>query len=113
MTPMMYKGYAARIEYSDEDNCFVGRIAGIKPIITFHGDSVADVRTAFQESVDFYLQSCASRSEKPEKPFSGKIMARVTPELHARATSVAAAVGKSLNQFVTDAIERALASSHH
>ena len=113
MNPMMYKGYAARIEYSDEDNCLIGRIAGIKPIITFHGDSVADLRTVFQESVDFYLETCASRGENPEKPFSGKIMVRVMPELHARATSVADAVGKSLNQFVTDAIERALASSPH
>lgn len=112
MTPMTYKGYAARIEYSDDDNCFVGRVASIKPIITFHGESVAEVRTAFQESVDFYLETCTSMGEKPEKPFSGKIMARVTPELHARATSVADAVGKSLNQFVTDAIERALASPH-
>ncbi|MEO5341038.1 MAG: type II toxin-antitoxin system HicB family antitoxin [Magnetococcus sp. MYC-9] len=111
MNPMMYKGYAARIEYSDEDNCLIGRMTGIKPIITFHGDSVADLRTAFQESVDFYLETCASRGEKPERPFSGKIMARVTPELHARATSMADAVGKSLNQFVADAIERALTSS--
>ncbi|MEO5355520.1 MAG: type II toxin-antitoxin system HicB family antitoxin [Magnetococcus sp. XQGC-1] len=113
MRPMTYKGYAARIEYSDEDNCLIGRIAGSKPIITFHGDSVAEQRAVFQESVDFYLETCASRGEKPEKPFSGKIMVRVMPELHARATSVADAVGKSLNQFATDAIERARASSPH
>lgn len=110
MTPMMHKGYAARIEYSDEDGCFIGRIAGIKPIITFHGDSVAEVRSAFQESVDFYLETCLARGEQPEKPFSGKIMARVPPELHARATSVADALGKSLNQFVTEAIQRAVNS---
>ena len=108
MTPMIYKGYAARIEYSDEDGCFIGRLAGIKPIITFHGDSVVDIRTAFQESVDFYLETCVARGETPEKPFSGKILARVPPELHARATSVAHALGQSLNQFVTNAIERAV-----
>ncbi|MBF0462651.1 MAG: type II toxin-antitoxin system HicB family antitoxin [Magnetococcales bacterium] len=110
---MMHKGYAARIEYSDEDSCLIGRVAGIKPLITFHGDSVAEVRAAFQESVDFYLATCAARGEKPEKPFSGKIMARIPPELHARATSMAEAVGKSLNQFVTEAIEQALATAHH
>ena len=108
MNPMMYKGYAARIEYSDEDGCFVGRVAGIKPMITFHGDSVANVRKEFQESVNFYLETCTARGEKPEKPFSGKIMARVPPELHAQARSIAEATGKSLNQFVTDAIERAV-----
>ncbi|MEO5371706.1 MAG: type II toxin-antitoxin system HicB family antitoxin [Magnetococcus sp. DMHC-1] len=110
MIPMMHKGYAARIDYSDEDGCFVGRVAGIKPIITFHGESVADIRQAFRESVDFYLETCAARGDKPEYPFSGKIMARVKPELHARAKSMADATGKSLNQFVTDAIERAVDS---
>lgn len=110
MNPMMHKGYAARIDYSDEDECFVGRVAGIKPIITFHGESVVEVRKAFRESVDFYLETCASKGERPDKPFSGKIMARVPPELHARAISVAEALGKSLNQFVAEAIERAVQS---
>lgn len=110
MTPMMHKGYAAKIEYSDEDGCFVGRVAGIRPIITFHGESVTEVKQAFRESVDFYLETCAAKGESPDKPFSGKIMARVPPELHARAISMAESLGKSLNQFVTDAIERAVKS---
>ena len=110
MNPMMHKGYAARIEYSDEDGCFVGRVAGINLIITFHGDSVANVRQEFHGAVKFYLETCAARGENPEKPFSGKIMARVPPELHARAKSMAEATDKSLNQFVTDAIERAVNS---
>lgn len=28
-----YQGYAARIEYSDEDGLFVGHIAGIKDVV--------------------------------------------------------------------------------
>ncbi|MBF0132074.1 MAG: type II toxin-antitoxin system HicB family antitoxin [Magnetococcales bacterium] len=110
MTPMMHKGYAARIEYSDEDGCFVGRVVGIKPIITFHGESVTEIKQAFRESVDFYLETCAAKGESPDRPFSGKIMARVPPELHARAISVAESLSKSLNQFVTEAIEQAVKS---
>ena len=33
MKPMRYKGYSARIEYSDEDGCFVGRVAGIRDLL--------------------------------------------------------------------------------
>ena len=33
---MTYKGYTARIEYSEEDACLVGRVAGLRDIITFH-----------------------------------------------------------------------------
>jgi predicted HicB family RNase H-like nuclease len=47
-----YRGYAARIEYSDEDQCLVGHIAGINDIVGFHGESVALMRAAFEEAVD-------------------------------------------------------------
>ena len=80
MKPMRYKGYAARIEYSDEDSCFVGRVAGIRDILTFHGESVAEVRQAFAEALDFYLETCAKRGETPNKPYSGKLLLRVSPD---------------------------------
>lgn len=106
MTPMTYKGYAARIEYSDEDACLVGRVAGIRDIITFHGESVFELRTAFQEAVDFYLKTCTERGEMAQKPYSGRLMVRIAPELHARAAVLAEASGKSLNQWTQEAIER-------
>ncbi len=33
---MRYKGYFAKVEYSEEDDAFVGHIAGIQDIIGFH-----------------------------------------------------------------------------
>lgn len=65
--PMKHKGYSARIEYSDEDGCFVGRVSGIRDLITFHGDSVVEIRKAFEDSVDFYLESCSARGEAPNE----------------------------------------------
>jgi len=103
---MTYKGYAARIEYSDEDGCLVGRVAGIRDIITFHGEAVAELRAAFQEAVDFYLKSCAERGEVAQKPYSGRLMVRIAPELHARAAMLAATSGKSLNRWTEEAIEK-------
>jgi len=44
MKPMTSKGYAARIEYCDEDERLVGHIAGITDIVGFHGDSAPDMR---------------------------------------------------------------------
>lgn len=35
MNVMNYKGYAARIEYSEEDGLFVGHIAGIRDVVGF------------------------------------------------------------------------------
>jgi predicted HicB family RNase H-like nuclease len=38
MNTMTYKGHTARVEYDERDNLFVGRILGIRNIISFHGD---------------------------------------------------------------------------
>ena len=58
MNMMSYKGYAARIEYSDEDGCFIGHVAGIRDVVGFHGETVTELRSAFEEAVDDYLVSC-------------------------------------------------------
>lgn len=101
-TPMTYKGYTAKIEYSDEDECLVGRISGIRNIITFHGDSVKKVKQAFEEAVDFYLDSCAERKEEPEKPFTGRFVVRVTPELHSKIATAAKREHKSINTWIAE-----------
>ena len=102
MNTMNYKGYAARIEYSDEDDCLIGHIAGINDIVGFHANSVAELHTAFEEAVDDYLQTCKLAGRSPQKPYSGKIMLRVPPEIHARTAMMAEAHGKSLNSWVTE-----------
>jgi predicted HicB family RNase H-like nuclease len=107
MKPMKYKGYAARIEYSEEDRCFVGHIAGIQDIVGFHGDSVDEIRAAFQEAVDHYLEVSERTGRPPQKAYSGKIMLRVDPELHARVASRAEAAGKSINQWANDLLDKA------
>lgn len=104
MKAMTYKGYAAHIAYSDEDECFVGRVAGIKDIVTFHGESVSEIRAAFQEAIDFYLSTCAERGEQPNKPYSGKILLRLDPAIHAHIAMQAQVHGKSINQYASEAL---------
>jgi len=76
MKTMNYKGYAARIEYSDEDGLLVGHIARIRDVVGFHGDSVQELRSAFEEAVDDYLDTCeklqrstAKQTESPMPTF--------------------------------------------
>ena len=104
MKTMQYNNYAARIEYSDEDKCFVGHIAGIRDIIGFHGESVDELYTAFKEAVDDYLETCEKEGISPQRPYSGKVMLRISPELHAEIAMKAEASGKSLNQWATETL---------
>jgi predicted HicB family RNase H-like nuclease len=104
---MTYRGYAARIEYSDEDGRFIGHIAGIKDIIGFHAESVKELRAAFEEAANDYLATCEKSGRALQKPYSGKLMLRVPPDVHARAAMMAEAHGMSLNQWAAEVLSRA------
>ena len=104
---MNYKGYVGTVEYSEEDGCLFGRIAGIQDIISYEGESVAEIRQAFEEAVDDYLEHCASTNKEPNKPYSGKFILRIDPSLHARLAAKAQASGKSLNHYAAEALSHA------
>lgn len=104
---MPHKGYTARVEYDERDNLFVGRILGIRNIISFHGETVRGLRAEFELAIKDYLADCEEQGIRPEKPASGKLFLRVPPELHGRALVAAQAAGKSLNQWATEVLEQA------
>ena len=108
MNTMSYSGYTARIEFDERDSIFVGRILGLRSIISFHGQTVEELRGQFAAAVDDYLADCQEQGVSPEKPASGKLLLRVTPEIHSQALIKAQSIGKSLNQWATEAIERAM-----
>ena len=106
MKTMKYKGYAARIEYRDEDGCFVGHIAGIRDVVGFHGESVAELRSSFEEAVDDYLETCAKLGREPQKTYSGKLMLRIPPDIHAAVAIAAETSGKSINKLVAEILNQ-------
>jgi len=111
MRTMQHRGYPAHIEYSEDDGCFVGHIAGIRDIVGFHGDSVAELRTAFEEAVDDYLDACARLGKEPQKSYSGNLMLRLPPELHAAVATAAEIRKTSINQWVTDILNQQIQES--
>ena len=102
---MKYKGYTGIVEFDEEARIFHGEVIGLRDVITFQGQSVDELEKAMSESVDFYLAWCTDRNKEPEKPFSGKLMIRTTPEIHSRAALAAARIGLSLNKYIEKAIE--------
>ena len=103
---LTYRGYAARIEFSAEDQCFVGHLAGVKDVVGFHGESVAELTKAFEEAVDDYLVTCEKIGKTPQKPYSGKLMLRLQPDIHAAVATAAELRGQSINQWAAEALSR-------
>ena len=110
MSSMTYKSYTARVEYDNRDDVFVGRVLGLQSILSFEGDSVEALKSAFEKAINDYLQECQEKGLTPEKPASGKLLLRLAPELHGQAMVAAKAAGKSLNQWVAEALHRAVRS---
>ena len=101
---MTYKGYIGTVAYSEEDNCLFRRSGGIRGIVSYEGESVAEIRQAFKDAVDDYLKHCTATGKEPNKPNSGKFALRIDPALHARIAARAMASGKSLNQYAADVL---------
>lgn len=102
MNHMEYKGYLGTVEYSADDHCLFGKLAFIRDLVNYEGETVAALEAAFKESVDSYLAMCARLGKKPNEPFKGTFNVRTSPELHRQAVS--AAGDMSLNAFVSQAI---------
>lgn len=106
---MEHKGYTARVEFDDEAGLFHGEVEGTRDVVTFQGGSVEELRQAFRDSVDDYLDWCAARGKTPDKPYSGRFVVRIEPGLHRAADRAARRAGKSLNAWVAERVAEAAA----
>lgn len=99
---MTHKGYKGSVRFDDEGEIFHGEVVGLRDVVTFQGRTVDELKRAFQDSVDDYLEFCASRGEEPDKPFSGRFLLRVEPSLHRRLVELSVSEGESLNSWIAN-----------
>ena len=108
---MEYRGYRAAVVFDDEVDIFHGEVIGTRDVITFQAESISGLHEEFAASVDEYLKVCAERGREPDKPFSGRIPLRVSPDIHRAATESAKAEGKSLNAWLSEKIASAIGAT--
>ena len=109
-TMMEYKGYIGHVEYDDDAEIFHGEVINTRDVVTFQGENVVEIKQAFRDSVQDYLEYCAKLGQQPEKPFTGKFMLRIPPDLHRRVYVAAKQSGESINAWIkeqlTHSVER-------
>ena len=103
---MQHGAYIAEVEIDEEVGIFHGRTINMRDIVTFEGKSISELKREFAKSVKVYLDWCKADGVEPEKPFTGKFLVRVPPEVHRAAVAAAAQAGKSLNAWITETIGR-------
>jgi predicted HicB family RNase H-like nuclease len=108
MSTMHYKGYEATVEFDEDAEIFHGEVLNLRDVITFQASTARELKQAFADSVEDYLEFCKSRGEEPEKPFSGQFVVRTEPVLHKALSLAAKREGMSLNKWITSTLERAV-----
>ena len=103
-----YQDYTATITYSAEDEVFFGKVIGLNDLILFEGTSVAELKQAFAEAIEDYLETCKNLGKSPDKAYKGSFNVRVPASLHKRAALVASQHHITLNDFVKTALAYAV-----
>lgn len=105
---MSYKGFRAKIEFSVDDNVFFGHLLGIDDVVSFHGETVDELKRAFHDAVDFHIEVCEKTGKGAKKNYSGKLLFRFPNQLHAEIAEAAARHGKSINEWGKEVFEMAV-----
>jgi len=105
---MEYKGYIGVTEVDEEAGLLHGEVANTRDVITFQAKSMDELRVAFEDSVEDYLEFCTARGESPDKPLSGRFLVRIHPDLHRKIYAEAKRRHRSLNALVAEVLEEAV-----
>lgn len=108
---LSYKGFSGSIEFDAEDELLYGKIQFISDTICYDAPSAKELKQAFMQAVDAYLECCAEIGKQPNKPCSGSFNVRISPALHQQAHMLALKNSKSLNAFVKECIEHYMLSN--
>ncbi len=103
-----YNNFIGSVHFSPEDEVFYGKIEGIDDLVTFEGDSVKELKAAFIDAVNDYIELCETVKKSPFKSYKGSFNVRVNPSIHKQVAYKSLKLGLSLNQFVEQAVSEKL-----
>lgn len=105
---LKYEGYTGHDEFDDDADLFHGEVLDLKDVVTFQGKTPSEIRQAFRDSFDDYLEFCKERGEDPDRPFSGRLILRLPKDLHLNAFLRAKEAGVSLNNWITSRLNESV-----
>lgn len=101
-------GYRAVVQYDPDIEMFRGEFIGLNGGADFYAKDITGLRKEGEISLKVFLDMCQKDGVKPRKEYSGKFNLRVSPKLHAEIATMAAAAGKSLNQWIEDILDKSM-----
>lgn len=100
-----YEGYIAQLTLDLDANVIHGEVINTRDVLTFSVRELSQVREALADTIEDYKEWCRSLGQSPQKPLSGTLTLRLTPELHQAAANRAALMSMSLNAWLVSTVE--------
>ncbi|WP_304342895.1 type II toxin-antitoxin system HicB family antitoxin [Chryseobacterium koreense] len=110
METLKYKDFYGSIEVNQEDDTLYGKVLGLEKsvLITYEGNTVAELKKDFKNAVDDYLEHCKEHNLPTHKSYSGTLNVRLTPQIHAKIAQLAEQAGLSINAFIKETLQKAM-----
>lgn len=105
---MTINGYQAVITYDPDISMFRGEFVGLNGGADFYAKDIDGLHREGEISLKVFVEMC-ERDGVPVKKARGKFALRLDQETYQQASIAAAARGKSLNQFIAEAVRDAVA----
>lgn len=102
---MEIDGYQAVIQYDPEIGMFRGEFIGLNGGADFYATSIKGLRREGRKSLQVFLKMCAEDGVSPLRKFTGRFNLRIPPDLHERIAALAEASGKSINNWMKEALD--------
>ncbi|MDX9801604.1 MAG: toxin-antitoxin system HicB family antitoxin [Spirochaetia bacterium] len=111
----MIDKYRYTVEWSEEDNCYIATCTELDYLLAF-GDTQEEALAEIKSAVDGALQllkkdRCEVPAPLSSRSFRGKILLRVSADLHKKLSYKSIEADQSLNNFIILLIEKALSIS--
>jgi len=101
MNHMEYRGYIGSVEFSQEDECFFGKVLGVRGLISYEGESVKELKEDFQNAIDEhidFLERTAKENEKDTRTI------HMTPVLWQNAMRTAESRGLTMDLLIEESL---------
>jgi len=107
-TTINHDGYIATISVDFETGLIHGQVINTRDVLTFAAPTLPELESEFAATIADYIEWCKAEGSQPERPYSGTISLRLTPEIHRMAAVRAAEANISLNSWIVQTVECAL-----
>lgn len=102
---LKYKNYYGSVEFSADDNILYGKVIGINDLVTYEAESVDELKKAFEEALEDYLQTCKDLKKEPNKFYKGNFNVRTSVATHTYLAILAEKKQMKLNEIVNKAFD--------